>query len=106
MRLPIKGDYPKSLWIGGSKYTIKFKKFKNTGLYGQCDPKKREIQISNNLSPVCTLQTVLHEIFHALLNFEGKSVVTHSQVYCLEKRFAQLLMDNWFIDEPEVDVEE
>ena len=102
MALPNRRNYPKKLYVGDSFYRIKFCKFTDKSLCGLCDPTKKTISISKDLSPVVTLQTFLHELFHALLQFEmGKSIATHAQIYEMEKRFASFLIDNWFIDEDE-----
>lgn len=101
MALPHRKHYPKRLWILNSQYQVKFVQFKNPNLFGECDSGKKEIRVSNKLSPTATLQTYLHEIFHALFQCEGKSIVSHAQIYQMEKRVATFLMDNFFVDEAE-----
>ena len=96
MKMPSRKDYPKKLWLGGSQYKIRFVAFKDPDICGICDANKKIISINKNLSPILTLQTLIHEILHALLQFEGKKIVSHKQIYKMEDRFAQLLMDNYF----------
>jgi hypothetical protein len=89
-------DYPKELHIGDAIYKVKFVRKLEKGTVGLCDPSEYEIKILCGQSPEETFKTFIHEVLHALLEFENDMEIKHKMIYDLEKPLYQLLRDNWF----------
>lgn len=90
-------DYPKQLHIGTEIYRIKFvRTFKEKDTLGECDPEAKEIRILCGQKPEDTLATLIHEVCHALLEFEHDIEIKHKLIYALEKPILQFLRDNFF----------
>lgn len=88
-------DYPKTLQIGDQIYTIRFvRKFKDKDTVGECDPCDKEIRILQGQSPKQTLICLIHEVCHALIEFEHDIEIKHKLIYALEKPIYQFLIDN------------
>jgi hypothetical protein len=90
-------DYPKTLNIGDEVYTVKFvRKFKDRRTVGECDSSAKEIRIKTGQGPSETLKTFLHEVMHALFEFEHDVNIPHKLIYKLEAPISQFLRDNVF----------
>lgn len=91
-----RSEYPKTLHVGTEIYTVKFvRKLPNTTV-GECDPEAKEIRILCGQSREETLKTFIHEIIHALVEFEHDIEIKHKLVYALEGPLYQFLRDNVF----------
>jgi hypothetical protein len=62
---------PKQITIGGHKYKVVYQK--NLEDFGNVDVDKKIITLRDNLSTKETLDTLLHEAFHACLALSGLS---------------------------------
>ena len=92
-----RSEYPKELHIGTEIYKIKFvRKFKDKKTMGECDPEAKEIRIRCGLGPEETLMTLIHEVGHALFEFEHDIKIKHHLIYAFEKPLYQFLRDNVF----------
>lgn len=94
-RYPRRRDYPKKLYIGSAIYTVKFRKFRERGLYGKTNPESKTIYLNSNLSPSELYATFIHEILHALLEFEHGFVRRHRDIYRLESILVEFLVSNF-----------
>ena len=58
--------FPKSVWVAGHKYRLKFHRLDDNDR-GQCSTDKSEIVVDpHNASKTQMLETLFHEIFHAI----------------------------------------
>lgn len=90
-------DYPKTLHIGSEIYRVKFvRKFKDSQTVGECDPEAKEIRILCGLGPEETLKTFIHELCHAVVEFEHEIEIKHKLIYALEEPIFRFLRDNVF----------
>jgi hypothetical protein len=65
---------------------------------GLCDFDKKQITILRGLSARVTLETFIHEIFHAL-EFEHQIEIKHKSIHKLEGAVLQLLkLNGWLND--------
>ncbi len=62
---------PRQITIGGHKYKVVYQK--NLEYFGNVDIDKKIITLRDNLKPQETLDTLLHEAFHACLALSGLS---------------------------------
>ena len=89
-------DYPKELIIGDVVYKIKFvRKFDHPDTVGECDPCDKEIRILQGQSPKETLLCLIHEVCHALIEFEHDIDIKHKLIYKLEKPIYKFIRDNF-----------
>ena len=96
MKPPAIRDYPKSLKVGDETYAIKFvRKFKDSETVGECDPESRTIFLKLGEGREETFKTLIHELMHALLEFEGDLDVKHRFIYKAESLIYQFLCDNF-----------
>jgi hypothetical protein len=57
--------FPKHIWIGGHKYTLKFQRLDENNR-GECKTDSNEIIIDNHRAgKTCIIETIFHEIAHA-----------------------------------------
>lgn len=90
-----RNQYPKTLHIGSEIYRIKFvRKFKDKSTLAECDPSDLEIRIRCGQTSEETFQCFIHEILHALVEFENDIEIKHSLIYKLEKPLVQFIRDN------------
>lgn len=88
-------DYPKTLHIGSEIYRVKFvRKFDDPSVVGECDPEEKEIRILCKQSSEDTLKTFIHELCHAVLEFEHDIEIKHKLIYALEEPIFRFLRDN------------
>lgn len=93
-----RSDYPKQLHIGTEIYKVKFvRRFKERGTLAECDPSDKEIRILCGQGPEETLKCLIHEIGHAMFQFENDLEVKHKFIYAMEDVIYQFLRDNVFI---------
>lgn len=90
---------PRKFLIGDSIWTVRFvKKFgfgeKDQDTRGLCKPDTQEILIQQGLSTRERLDTLIHEVLHAL-EFEYEIDIDHKLIYKLEGKIAQFLIDNF-----------
>lgn len=91
-------QYPKTLHIGSEIYKVKFvRKFKDKSTLAECDPGDMEIRILCGQTPEETFMCFIHEILHALVEFENDIEIKHNLIYSLEKPIYQFLRDNFFL---------
>lgn len=89
-------DYPKELLIGSQVYKIKFvRKFKDKEQVGECDPETKEIKIKCGLGSKDTLKTFIHELCHAIFEFENDIELKHKLIYKFEEPIYQFILDNF-----------
>lgn len=89
-------DYPKELHIGTEVYKVKFvRKFSEKDIMGECDPSDKEIRILCGMSREDTLKTFIHEVCHAVLEFEGDLEIKHKLIYAIETPVFMFLRDNF-----------
>lgn len=80
-----RSQYPKQLVIGDSVYKIRFvRKFKHKDVLAECDPGDHEIRIKQGQSKDETFACLIHEVLHALIEFEGEIDIKHKDIYLLE----------------------
>lgn len=90
-----RSHYPKELHIGSEIYRVRFvRQFKEPDTIGECDPEAKEIRIKCGLGPEETLKTLIHEVCHALLEFEHEVEIKHKLIYAIEKPVYQFIRDN------------
>jgi len=90
-------DYPKELHIGTEIYKVKFvRKFKDPNTLGECDPSAKEIRILCKQTPENTLKTFIHELCHAIIEFEHDIEIKHQLIYRLETPIFRFIRDNYF----------
>lgn len=92
---------PKKLWIKESEWTIKSIKAipehgntKKSVTLGLCDPSDKIIYLKTGLPYQLKLDTVLHEIIHAI-EFEYDFEIEHRHVYILAEAMAKVFVDNF-----------
>lgn len=91
---------PRCFLIGDNVWTVKFvRKFnwdgvKDSDLMGLCDPEKQEILIKSGLKPIERLETLVHELFHAI-ECEYDIKIEHKLIYKIESLVTKLLVDNF-----------
>jgi len=89
-------DYPKELLIGDQVYKIKFvRKFADEQTVGECDPSSLEIRILCGQGSKDTLKTFIHEVCHALIEFEHDIEIKHKMIYALEEPIFKFFCDNF-----------
>ncbi len=89
-------DYPKELHIGDEVYRVRFtRKMEDPTHLGECDPSSKEIRILPGQSREDTLKTFIHEVCHALLQFENNTGVEHKTIYKLEEPIYRFFLDNF-----------
>lgn len=91
-----KKDYPKSLVIGDQVYKVKWvKDFKRGGnTLAECDPSDLTITIKTGQSREETMKCFIHELLHAVVEFEGDIDIPHSLIYKLEEPIFRFIKDN------------
>lgn len=88
--------YPKTLEIGDNTYRIMFvKDFPDKRQIGECDPETKIIKIKKGLTKEETAKTLIHEVCHAIFDFEYDIPVNHRFITRLEQPFYQFLVDNF-----------
>ncbi len=88
--------YPKSLYIGDVTYRIRFvRSFKDETTLGECDPSEHEIRIKQGMGREETLKTLLHELLHAIFEFEGGVTIPHKLIERMEGPLYNFLRDNY-----------
>lgn len=89
-------DYPKELLIGDEFYKVKFvRKFEDKNTVGECDPSSKEIRILCGQGGEDTLKTFIHEVCHALIEFEHDIEIKHKLIYALETPIYRFILDNF-----------
>ncbi len=90
-----RSQYPKTLHIGNEVYTVKFVRKLSKDTVGECDPCDKEIRILCGQGPEDTLKTFIHEVCHAVIQFEHDIEVSHKLIYALETPIFRFLRDNF-----------
>ncbi len=91
-------DVPRELQIGDSFWTIKFVRCIEGDLntLGLCDPSEYTIYIKQGQNYEERLNTVLHEITHAISYEYGfYEALKHAHVYKLAEGFTQIFLDGF-----------
>lgn len=89
-------DYPREFHIGDEIYRLKFVRKLPKDTVGECDPSSKEIRILVGQGKNETFKTVIHEIMHALFEFENDIEIKHMFIYKAEEVIFQFLRDNVF----------
>lgn len=94
-------DYPKTLRVGETTYTVNFVTQKEInrisgarGNRGLCSQGQEAIYIVKGLDRRTRFETFAHEVTHAM-EFEYSLPIAHRLVYLLEVPVTRLLLDNW-----------
>lgn len=74
--------YPKTILIGGQPHSLEFVKLNDK--WGEYDPQRMVIRISDRLASPAAAETICHEILHTLFGLAGLSK---------DKRFEKLEED-------------
>lgn len=85
-------SFPQKLKIIGREYKVEYNEELN-GLYGRCDERNQLISITPNQLPAIEVDTVLHEVVHAvsdMMNLQMKE----RQVYCITTGLIAVMKDN------------
>lgn len=90
-----RSQYPKQLHIGSEIYTVKFVRKLDANVVGECDPEAKEIRILCGQGPEKTLKTFIHELCHAVFEFEHDLEVKHKFIYAMEEPIFRLIRDNF-----------
>lgn len=88
--------YPNEFHIGDAVYTLKFvKQFEDEGTVGECDPGLKEIRIKRGLGKKETLKTLIHELCHAIFEYENDIKMKHKKIYEIETPIYEFIRDNF-----------
>ncbi len=90
-----RGSYPKTLVIGSEVYTVKFVRKLSKNTVGECDPSEREIRILCGQTREDTLKTFIHEVCHAVFDFESDVKLKHKLIYAMENPIYAFIKDNF-----------
>ena len=90
-----RSQYPKKLLIGDEIYHVRFvRRFKDPHTLGECDPSEKEIRIKQGMSQKETFKTFLHELMHAIFEFEGGVTIPHALIGRLEEPLYNFIISN------------
>lgn len=98
MRLRNESDYPSELHIGEETYAIQFVTRIPGGSaqdVGLADSGKKVIYLKKGMTKSMLMRTFVHEVIHALAEFEYEIKLKHKQVYQLERAIADFLLMNF-----------
>lgn len=88
-------DYPKEFHIGSEVYRLKFVRKLPKNTVGECDPSDKEIRVLCGLGPDETLKCVIHELCHAIFEFEHDVCIKHKMIYDFEEPLFRFIRDNF-----------
>jgi hypothetical protein len=86
--------FPRELMIKDSIWKIKFVRELEGDCLGLCDPGEKIIYIKQGQSYQERLDSVLHEVLHAI-NFEYNFEIKHQHVYKLAEAMARIYVENF-----------
>ena len=92
-------DYPKTFRIGTEDYRIKFVRKFDKGEedhLADCDPVKHLIRIRVGQTDEMNFRCLIHELLHAIGEFEHDTKIPHKLIHALETPFYQFIRENFF----------
>lgn len=93
----MKPKIPKEMMIGDELWSVRFTRnipSKDKDLYGLCDPSDKTIYIRPGLSYRQRLDTLIHELIHAL-EFEHGFELEHKHVYKIAEGLVNIWLENF-----------
>lgn len=102
MRLPKKSQFPATILVGSTVWSVRFVREIEQGYLGLCDSTTNTIYIKQGQSPKERLSTFLHEVLHAFeyeygMDLSSKTIENrgeHELVNDLESAILYFLLDN------------
>lgn len=89
---------PKSIRLGARNYKFRYRRAASMpGAFGLCHNDKALIDIRDRQMPIDEKDTILHEVFHAILNCQGREYgeeVEETYVRALATGLVVALQDN------------
>ena len=95
MKTPTPKQYPKTVMIGESEWSVKFfrKKKGAANTSGLCDPSTKTIWLKQGQAHTELMSTYIHECIHAFED-EYDCKIPHKTVYMLENAIMNFLFAN------------
>ncbi len=102
MGFPRKSFYEKTWWLNGQPWELIFvpeshlQSDPSEQVFAKTQNKLKQILISDNLSEILVLESFIHEIRHALLEFEHDLTVSHRYLHKTDRPLAAFIAENFF----------